>query len=119
VRLFFPDDLSALPVIVDSLRDTHLSLLTIFLDDDGVMSDNEVRGPQWQRLVAEYFSPILSEAPEAWAAANRIYIGNMVDPAQWESCLPGFTDCNRWDAAYHLDWINGMCTIVGVPAPPG
>ncbi len=53
-------------MIVDSLRDAHLTLLTIFLDDGGgVMNDNEVRGPQWQRLVGEYFSPTLGGAPEA------------------------------------------------------
>ena len=106
-------------MIVDSLRDAHLTLLTIFLDDGGVMNDNDVHGPQWQRLVGEYFSPILGGAPEAWAAENCIYMESMFDPAQWESRLQAFTDYNSWDTAYHLDWINGMRIIVGVPAPPG
>jgi hypothetical protein len=95
-----------------------LPLPIIFLDDGGVMNDNEVRGPQWQRLVGEYFPPILGGTPEAWAAANRIYMESMFDPAQWEARLQTFTDFNSWDAAYQLDWINGMCSIVGVPAPP-
>jgi hypothetical protein len=90
----------------------------IFLDDGGVMNDNRVRGPQWQLLVGEYFPAILGGAPEAWAAANRTYMEGMFDPAQWEARLQAFIDYHSWDAAYQLDWINGMCEIVGVPAPP-
>jgi phosphoglycolate phosphatase-like HAD superfamily hydrolase len=32
---------------------------TIFLDDGGVMNDNALRGPEWQRLVGEYLSQVL------------------------------------------------------------
>jgi len=31
----------------------------IFLDDGGVMNDNNARALQWQRLVGEYFVPLL------------------------------------------------------------
>ena len=89
----------------------------IFLDDGGVMNDNHVRGPQWQQMVGEYFPPLLGGAAEAWAAANRAYMRAMFDPTQWEARLQAFTDYHSWDAAYQLDWINGMCAIVGVPAP--
>ena len=33
--------------------------LMVFLDDGGVMNDNNERGLQWQRLVSEYFVPLL------------------------------------------------------------
>ena len=95
-----------------------MPLPIIFLDDGGVMNNNEVRGPQWQRLVGEYFPPILGGAPEAWAAANRLYMESMFDPAQWEARLQAFTDYSSWNTAYQVDWINGMCDMVGVPAPP-
>src|SRR5258705_1453648 len=81
------------------------------------MNDNEVRGPQWQRLVGEYFPSILGGTPEAWADANRAYTELMFDPVQWEARLQAHGDFHSWDAAYQLDWINGMCAIVGVPAP--
>ena len=42
----------------------------IFLDDGDVMNDNRLRGPQWQRLVGEFFTPRLGGEPSAWAAAN-------------------------------------------------
>ena len=90
----------------------------IFLDDGGVMNDNEVRGPQWQHLVGEYFPPILGGASEAWADANRAYMEQMFDPVQWEARLQAFTDYHSWDAAYQFDWINGMCVSVGVTTPP-
>ena len=95
-----------------------MTLPIIFLDDGGVMNDNDVRGPQWQRLVGEYFPPILGGAPEAWADANRTYMEQMFDAAQWEARLQAYPDYGAFDAAYQLDWINGMCAIVGVPAPP-
>ena len=44
---------------------------TIFLDDGGVMNDNTLRGPQWQRLVGEYLSPRLGGSLQAWAEANK------------------------------------------------
>jgi HAD superfamily hydrolase (TIGR01509 family) len=98
--------------------DMRMPYPILFLDDGGVMNDNLVRGPQWQRMVGEYFPPVLGGAAHAWAAANRTYMEAMFDPAQWQARLQAFTDYQSWDAAYQLDWINGMCAIVGVPAPP-
>jgi phosphoglycolate phosphatase-like HAD superfamily hydrolase len=90
----------------------------IFLDDGGVMNDNLVRAPQWQVLLGEFLPPILGGTPEAWAEANHRYMTALFDPAQWEARLQTFTDYPSWDAAYHLEWINDMCAIVGVPPPP-
>ncbi len=42
----------------------------IFLDDGGLISDNDARGPQWRRFLGEFFPPILGGTPEQWAAAN-------------------------------------------------
>jgi hypothetical protein len=54
--------------------------LAIFLDDGGVMNDNDVRGKQWQQLVAEYLSPRLGGEPDKWSAANRL-----VAPRVWQN----------------------------------
>ncbi len=53
--------------------------LVVFLDDGGVMNDNRMRGPAWQRLVAEYFAPRLGGEPAAWAAANRVAVEREMD----------------------------------------
>ena len=40
--------------------------LMVFLDDGGVMNDNNERGLQWQRLVSEFFAPLLGGPADAW-----------------------------------------------------
>ena len=44
----------------------------VFLGDGGVMNDNETRGRQWQRLVAEYVAPRLGGNPRDWGEANKV-----------------------------------------------
>ncbi|MEP7357825.1 MAG: HAD family hydrolase [Anaerolineales bacterium] len=91
----------------------------IFLDDGGVMNDNLVRAPQWQRLAGEYFPAILGGTSEAWAAANRAYTEKLFEPTYWQARLDAFSDYQSWDDAYQVDWLNGMCAEVGVaPLPP-
>lgn len=89
----------------------------IFLDDGGTLNDNSLRGPQWQRLVGEFFAPRLGGAPEEWARANttvfwqafsnqaqRRRAGSLDDPqADWEQ--------------YLNEWLTLMCEAVGVPRP--
>jgi HAD superfamily hydrolase (TIGR01509 family) len=88
----------------------------VFLDDGGVMNDNELRAPQWQRLVAEFFVPRLGGEREAWAEANRI-----VAPAVWavsEEWLRSLGDYTSFDRAYQIEWLGGMCDRVGVARLP-
>ena len=54
--------------------------LVVFLDDGGVMSDNRLRGVQWQRLVGEFFVPLLGGTHEAWANANLVVASRLFDP---------------------------------------
>src|SRR5688572_22986306 len=90
----------------------------LFLDDGGVLNDNRLRGPQWQRLVGEYFAPKLGGEPEEWAEANRIVATGFFAPGAWQARLLSAPDYKSFDYAYHRDWIRGMCEIVGVPTPP-
>ena len=91
--------------------------LVVFLDDGGVMNDNQARGLQWQHLVGEYFPPILGGEPVAWAEANRVVIERISQPDNWQARLQACSDYQEWDDAYQLDWLNWMCQLVGVPAP--
>lgn len=59
----------------------------LFLDDGGVMHDNALRGPQWQRLVAAFFAPILGGETRAWSAANHQVASPMLQPANWQARL--------------------------------
>jgi HAD superfamily hydrolase (TIGR01509 family) len=89
----------------------------VFLDDGGVMNDNRLRGPQWQRLVAEFFAPQLGGAPEAWAAANRTVIKGMLEPAAWQDRMQTASGYQQFERAYQIDWLKSMCALVGVSAP--
>ena len=90
-------------------------ITTLFIDDGGVMNDNARRGPEWRRLVAEFFVPILGGSPAMWEAANRIVIDRVIQ----EVSTPGIgeQDYLRWYDAYLLRWMREMAEIVGVPTP--
>ena len=92
----------------------------VFLDDGGVLNDNECRAVEWRRLIGEYLSPRLGGTAEAWGEANRV-----VFDAQWqrfevwrEQAAP-----EEWDfftsGEERQRWLREMCQHVGVTAPTG
>jgi HAD superfamily hydrolase (TIGR01509 family) len=93
---------------------------TIFLDDGGVMNDNTLRGPEWQRLVGEFLAPRLGGAPEAWGEANRIVFGEIWREFE-EFLLPTVeADSDTYTDFFveqRVRWLCDMCARVGVPAP--
>jgi beta-phosphoglucomutase-like phosphatase (HAD superfamily) len=95
-----------------------MSRLVIFLDDGGVMNDNSLRGQQWRRLVAEFFTPLLGGTPEVWSQANRTMTDQLFDPVNWQKRIRAASDYASFDRRYQLDWLAGMCEVVGVPTPP-
>lgn len=62
-----------------------MSQLVVFLDDGGVMNDNSQRALQWQRLVSEFFVPLLGGTPDAWIEANRVVIDHILDLENWRT----------------------------------
>jgi HAD superfamily hydrolase (TIGR01509 family) len=91
----------------------------IFLDDGGVMNDNYVRSRQWQRMVGDYLAPILGGEAQAWADANRsVMAGMFAATGAWEARLSAAPDYATFDYQYHLDWLCGMCKLVGIAPPP-
>jgi hypothetical protein len=93
-------------------QEAAMTLPAIFLDDGGVLNDNQVRGAQWQRLVGEYFPPRLGGAPEAWAEANRVVINRILEREAWQVRLRANSDYAAFDRAYQLDWLRWMCAHV-------
>ena len=90
----------------------------LFLDDGGVLNDNAVRGPQWQRLVGEYFAPRLGGAPAAWAEANKVVIDRLMAGGGWDGLMRASPNFAAYEANYFVRWLPEMCVEVGVPAPP-
>jgi len=89
----------------------------LFLDDGGVMNDPRLRGPQWQRLVAEFFVPRLGGTPEAWSKANRLVISRLLEPAAWQARLQAVDDYRSFEYRYQLDWLRMMGALVNVALP--
>ena len=89
----------------------------IFLDDGGVMTDNERRGRQFRRFLADYLRPRFGGDTSAWEAANLEVIGRQ---------LPLYIDGTGFPAKggylpvwrrLQIEWLRDMCAIVGVTAP--
>ena len=91
----------------------------VFIDDGGVLNDNDRRAPQWRRLLGEYFVPRLGGTPEAWALAN---VGAFERSwARYLEYLGGVGTrggIERWIRADRGRWLTDMCDEVGVATPP-
>ena len=94
------------------------SQLVIFLDDGGVMNDNSQRASQWQRLVGEYFMPLLGGTSEAWIEANRIVTSDLFDTENWQKRINAASNYASFDHVYQFDWLRGMCAYLGIQPPP-
>ncbi|HLG75682.1 MAG TPA: HAD-IA family hydrolase [Ktedonobacteraceae bacterium] len=94
-----------------------MKLPILFIDDGGVMNDNSRRAAQWQCLVGEFFVPLLGGTQEAWQAANRVVADGLFEPESWRRRVEAAVDYEDFDRAYHWDWLDGMCKLVGVPTP--
>ena len=90
----------------------------LFVDDGGVLNDNERRAPEWRRLLGEFFGPRLGGTPEAWAAANAA-----VFPGTWERYLAHLrvatTGVRGFLRSEDRRWLLEMCAAVGVEVDDG
>lgn len=91
----------------------------IFLDDGGVLNDNSLRGPEWERLIGEYLSPRLGGEPLRWEEANRIVFEAQL--RRWEAWMAEqpLTSFEEFFTSReeNVRWLGGMCEHVGIPVP--
>ena len=90
----------------------------IFLDDGGVMNDNEPRTLQWRELVAQYFSTRYGGSIENWKEANKKVFADL-----WERYLrtkkyDPMIDYNRYWNDEQIKWLTEMFTYVHINPPP-
>ena len=91
--------------------------LTLFIDDGGVLNDNARRGPEFMRLIAEFFPPRLGGTPEAWSEANRATFRRVI--AEHEAAITAPEAYLQGYEAYERAWLTAMCEHVGVSPPEG
>src|SRR5260221_13517654 len=82
---------------------TVMARLMPFLDDGGVMNDNSTRALQWQRLVSEFFVPLLGGPAEAWTHANRVVADRLFEPVAWRRRVQAAPDYRSFDRAYQSE----------------
>ena len=91
----------------------------MFIDDGGVLNDNERRALEWRRLLGEYLPPRLGGTPEAWSRANvgafERSLARYMERAKPEH---GFRGLEAWMRADRVEWLRDMCVQVGVALPP-
>ena len=89
--------------------------LTLFIDDGGVLNDNSRRGPEFQRLIAEFFPPRLGGKPQAWAEANRATFQQVFEAHK--DAMAVVDAYQRAVVPYETAWLTAMCDHVGVVPP--
>ena len=92
----------------------------IFLDDGGVLHDNDRRAAEWRRLIGEYLAPRLGGDRAAWGRANQT-----VFDAQWQR-YEDWSEAHARDDDYvdfftsrdeRVRWLADMCQQVDVRVP--
>lgn len=94
--------------------------MVMLLDVDGVILDNSLYDPEWDRLAGQAFSPHLGGPADTWHAAQsdariRVSSKEYRELSQMpESSWPHPSDW--WDRV-NAEWIEEACKVVGVTAP--
>lgn len=96
----------------------NLSDYHIFFDDGGVMNDNRKRGPQWERLVGEYFADRFGGDPIVWGGANhRFIVEHLAKYETWTGLYDG-QDYAPYNRLFIDAWVEGMFNNAGRELPP-
>ncbi len=93
-----------------------MSLLNIFLDDGGVITDKPRRAAEFERLVGGYFVPLLGETEAAWTRAHHVVADRLADPQSLSALVAA--DFVGFYRAHQLRWVARMCELLDLPTPP-
>lgn len=87
----------------------------LFLDDGGVLSDNERRGEQWRRLVGDYLSRAFGGTAATWGEANRYAAERAWQ--RWLDAMAAGVPLRRAMREYDVGWMRDMAAKAGVALP--
>ncbi|PWI47828.1 hypothetical protein CEE45_09965 [Candidatus Heimdallarchaeota archaeon B3_Heim] len=90
----------------------------IFLDDGGVMNDNNLRASQWRELIAQYFSPRYGGTINIWKSANRYAFTRLWNRYQQIITDTPLIDFNKFWEEEMSQWLTEMFTIADINPPP-
>jgi FMN phosphatase YigB (HAD superfamily) len=87
----------------------------LFLDDGGVLSDNERRAGEWRRHLGAFLARELGGDPAAWAAANVPAVERAW--ACWQEAARRAEKVHLAMREYDLVWLRDMAARVGATLP--
>ncbi|MHA2363048.1 MAG: HAD family hydrolase [Candidatus Hodarchaeales archaeon] len=91
---------------------------SIFFDDGGVMSDNIIKGNQWQKLVPQFFIPKYGGNEKDWAKANFEFVIIVMDKVEELIKMEQNMSYNDFKEYENTICIEHMFKRVGIPFPP-
>ena len=96
----------------------RMSKRVLFFDDGGVLNNNKVRGEQWKKFIADYFTPRFGGEPTNWMKANIYAMGFVIDYLT-DIQEKGIQMTYR-DYKIHEDvlWTEKMFEYTGLQPPP-
>ncbi len=101
------------------MRNSRLiRLKTIFIDDGGVISDNNLRSPQWKYLVGKFFSSRYGGSMEAWASANEYALTQLLQRYDQKVKSTPQMDFNAYWKKEQVIWLINMFKMVNIDPPP-
>src|SRR6266704_2426503 len=98
------------------MRRGVMSVLNIFLDDGGVITDKQRRAAEFERLVGVCVVALLGRTEAAWTRVHRTVVDRLADPQSQE--VLATSDFVGFYRAYQLRWLGGMCELLDLPTPP-
>lgn len=97
-----------------------MTVRAVFLDDGGVMNDNERRAAEWRRLIGEYLTPRLGATQRAWEEANATVFDRQWQRFEaWRRTIPPDAYDDFFNSrAERTRWLREMCEHAGIEPPP-
>jgi len=89
----------------------------LFLDDGGVMNDNDLRAPQWRELVAQYFAPRYGGSIDDWKNANKEVFNQLFERYERTIKENPMIDFNEFWKLEQIRWLTEMFKMVQISAP--
>lgn len=86
----------------------------IFFDDGGTINDNNLRGPQWIKLIAEYFIPNFGKTEKEWGNANLFAFNRLMENFRFESEEHFDIDYRQFRKNLDINWLKDMFSYLGI-----
>ena len=86
----------------------------IFFDDGGTINDNNLRGPQWLKLIAQYFIPKFGKTEKEWHDANIFAFNRLIENFLFDNREYKEMDYRQFREHLDVNWLKDMFTYLDI-----